>query len=313
MNEKSNTNTVAGTNVPKMQSNSAVVRQWVVALGALLCAIYLYMDILGWVSSHWTRPDYSHGPIVVGFSAFLLWTRRERLQHTASSDRQVDGLLAGVAMVMFGLALRLFGIYTAVLTFEALSLLPFLGGLLLITFGRKAMGWAAAPVAFLIFMIPLPGFLSGSMSAGLQATATTICVFALQCCGVPASADGNVIYLSDSTIGVAEACSGLRMLYSFVAVTVAGCLIGNRSILEKTLLLLSAVPIAILANCIRITLTGLAYEWFSEGLTPHLLHDFWGLAMLPLAVGLVYAEIKLLKIVLVPEDQPKAKDPIDEQ
>ena len=69
-------------------------------------------------------------------------------------------------------------------------------------------------VLYLVFMVPLPGFLGRAMSQSLQSIATQSSVFSLQLLGVPAVAQGNVIHLSDQTLGVAEACSGLRMLYA---------------------------------------------------------------------------------------------------
>jgi exosortase len=200
------------------------------------------------------------------------------------------------------LVLRLGGIYLRVLTLEGLSLIPFLMGIGSIVLGRSGLRWLAPGACFLVFMIPLPGFLSGQLSGVLQSVATLVSTFALQTIGVPAVAEGNVISLTNGQIGVAEACSGLRMLYAFFALTVGACLLIDRTVVEKAIIVLSAVPIAIAANCVRIIATGAAYEYLDSETAEHIFHDVAGWLMMPLGFVFLLGVLAILDRLIVLED-----------
>jgi len=128
----------------------------------------------------------------------------------------------------------------------------------------------------------------------LQQVATVGSTYLMQLLGLPAVAEGNVIFLSESTLGVAEACSGIRMLMSFFALTTALCFVIDRSLWEKCLVWLSAPLIAIVANVLRITATGLAYEFGSAKLADLIFHDLAGWLMMPVGLGLLWLEFLLL-------------------
>ena len=100
------------------------------------------------------------------------------------------------------------------------SLVPCLAGLTLFVGGWKAIRWAWPSIVFLVFMVPLPGFLANLMGGPLQRLATVASTFLIQTIGISAVAEGNVISLADSQIGVAEACNGLRNMMLFLAVCV---------------------------------------------------------------------------------------------
>jgi exosortase len=124
--------------------------------------------------------------------------------------------------------------------------------------------------------------------------------------GIPAVASGNIIVLSNGEVGVAEACSGIRMLYSFFALTVGVCMLIDRTLIEKVLIGLSAIPIAVAANCIRITATALAYEYMSAEFAAKFFHDIAGWLMMPIGFGLLLAVLMLLEklIQTEPEQTP---------
>ncbi|QDV27310.1 exosortase/archaeosortase family protein [Aureliella helgolandensis] len=286
---------------PAAVASSTNKSWWLVLIVVAFCG-WMYADIFGWLARTWqTNPDYSHGWLVVLFSLYLLWAGRKKLASLSDSGSPLisDGLWWGVALLVAGLLLRLVGIYMRVLTFEALSLIPFLLGALGILLGRRAMLWALPALLFLVFTVPLPGFLAGRMSGGLQAVATSISTFFLQTAGVPAIADGNIISLSNGEIGVAEACSGLRMLYAFFALTVGACLVIDRSLIEKLAIGMAAVPIAIAVNCIRIVATGLAYEHFGAETAEKIFHDVAGWVMMPMGFAILLGGLAILERLII--------------
>jgi len=214
-----------------------------------------------------------------------------------------SGLFLGVLLVAGGLLMRMAGIYMRIQTVEAVSMLPFIVGTLAIVLGRPAIRWSAPAVLFLLFMFPLPPELAGSLSGLLQSIATQFSTFALQTLGVPAYAEGNIISLTSGQIGVAEACSGLRMLYSFFALTVGACMVIDRAWYEKVLIALSAIPIAIFVNCIRIVVTGLAFEHFDPETARHIFHDAAGWLMMPLGFALLMGVLAILDRLIVTENR----------
>jgi exosortase len=133
----------------------------------------------------------------------------------------------------------------------------------------------------------------------LQRLATEASTYVLQTLGQPAVAEGNTILIRDFKLGIVEACSGLRMLVTFVTFSTAVCLVVKKPFSDKLLILLSAIPIALATNVIRIVVTGLMYLHVS-GETAHVFfHDLAGWFMMPLALAFLWAELWVLRRLFV--------------
>jgi exosortase len=203
--------------------------------------------------------------------------------------------------------LRWASIYFSILLLDPFSLVPLAVGLTLLLGGWRALLWAGPSLEFLVFMFPLPGQIQDYARYPLQYAATAMSVFLLQTCGypVPAAAGSNVIQLPGGPLQVAQACSGLRMLMLFCAVCYGAAFVMKRPVWQKIVVLFSIAPIAILSNVMRITSTGLIQEicGLSSEAT-HTVHEYAGLAMMPLALLLLWGEVTLLgKLFLEPEDE----------
>ena len=161
-------------------------------------------------------------------------------------------------------------------------------------------------MAFLLFMFPLPAVLENTLLMKLQTCATIISTWTLQLLGVSAAREGNMIddRHAGEPLQVAEACSGLRMLTIFGAMTVALVMIIDRPWWDKLIILLSAIPIALVSNVMRIVSTGLLYMLFGQD-TPWLstiIHDWAGFAMMPIGLGLLWIELAMLSRLTIPVD-----------
>jgi exosortase len=153
----------------------------------------------------------------------------------------------------------------------------------------------------LVFMFPLPSLFENSLLLFLQKLAAISSTWVLQLLGAPALRDGNRIMIDQLPLEVADACSGLRMLTIFGAMSVAMAILINRPWWDRVTVLLSAIPIALITNVIRITLTALLFMLFPESELIHqLVHDWAGLAMMPIAMGLLWIELQLLEQITVP-------------
>jgi exosortase len=191
-----------------------------------------------------------------------------------------------------------------------MALLPYLCGLTLLVGGLTWLGWAWPSIAFLAFMVPLPWRIETALGPPLQFLATTASTYVLQTVGLMAFAEGNVIQLNDHKIGVVEACNGLSMLMTFVALSTAAALVVKRPLLDRLMLVASSVPVALLANIARITLTGVLHETVGGRVSSTFYHDLAGWVMMPLALAMYWLEIAVVSRVLV-EVQHEAPPVLD--
>jgi exosortase len=148
-------------------------------------------------------------------------------------------------------------------------------------------------------MIPLPFRAEHALSFPLQRFATQASTYCLQTFGVPALSEGNVIVLSEVRVGIVEACNGLGMLVSFVTLAVGVALVIRRPLLDKLIIAVSSVPIAIITNVIRITGTGVLHETVGSEIADKVFHDFAGWLMMPIALAFLWLELKILDRLFV--------------
>jgi exosortase len=264
-------------------------------VGAVLLAAVLFVSYggtLGELVYRWGHEaDYSHGFLVPLFSAWLLWHRRQVI---AVASEPVRGRWLGFVLVVASALLRVIALHFSFVLVEPVSLVVCIAGLTAIIGGFPATRWAWPAIFFLFFMIPLPGFLANRLSGSLQHAATLASTYILQTLGFTAISNGNVIWLRESKIGVVEACSGLRMLMMFGAVTTAAVLMLEISKWKKTWLIASSVGIAIVVNIIRISAGGVVQDLKGPAFADKIFHDLAGWIMMPLALVLLWFEVFLL-------------------
>jgi exosortase len=167
--------------------------------------------------------------------------------------------------------------------------------------------WAWAGIVFSLFMFPLPSILERTLLWNLQKVATICSTVTLQTLGVPAHRSGNTIRIEDIELGVVDACSGLRMLTIFCALAVAAVFIVNRPWWDKFIILLSAIPIALLSNIIRIVMTAMMYMVSDDKGFHDLMHDVSGLLMMFWGMGFLWLELQILSRLTVPEEMAQVR------
>jgi exosortase len=216
--------------------------------------------------------------------------------------------LTGLVLLAGGLGMRLLATYLSSIVPELYSFLPCLIGLLLLVGGWPTLKWAGTATCFLIFMFPLPSFLDQGLLLPMQKFATICSTYALQTLGIACFNEGNTIRMGETNIGIIEACSGLRMLTIFVAISFAITMITERPIWERVILVLSSIPIALFVNITRITVTGVLYliashpnSVITKELAENVFHDLAGWVMMPLALGMLYVEFQILSHLIIHE------------
>lgn len=274
---------------PVSAGRTAVLACVAAGIGVL---VWSYLPVLQDLVAFWgSNPDYSAGYFVPLIAAWMAWSDRRALaalpRHTCWWG--VPALLGAQAVGMLGM-LYMYGSlerYSIVLTVAAMCLLLF----------GPAVTWRLKWVLlFLFLMMPLPGRVHNAISLPLQTFATQSAVFGLECLGYLVSREGNVLRLTDqNTLAIAEACSGLRMLTAFIVVAATLAAIVRRPRWQKVVLVLSSIPIAILANTLRLITTAVVYEGVGGENARRLVHDFAGIAMMPLAWVVLLIELRFLR------------------
>jgi exosortase len=253
------------------------------AAAAILVSILaaLYWPILGGlVTQWWDDANYTHGFLVPVFSGFLVWRDRARL-----SAGVPHGSPPGLAVLVGGLGILLLGSIGSENFLMRSSLIIVLSGLVLFHLGARVLRVVFFPLAFLFFMVPLPGVVFYAVTFPLQRLAAEQAAWALDLLGVPVLLDGNIIHLSQITLGVTEACSGIRSLISLLASAVAWAYLTLPFGSIAVVFVLLAIPITIFANAARVVATGLIGQWFGVEYASGFFHEFAGLAVYALAVA----------------------------
>ncbi len=284
-------------------------QKWVARWGlahfalAILALCWAYWPYLTDMTGRWVGdPEYSHGPLVVVFAIGLLWARRGQLANATPGPR------LGTLLLVASIAIRAAGTAVFLNYVDGLSFLVAIFGLIVFAAGLPGARWSMPAVAFLGFMLPLPFAVQTGMSGVLQGIATRASTYLLVACGSPAVAEGNTILLiNDVRLGIVEACSGLGMLYAFLAVATGAVLaIPSRPVWLKVALVVSSPAVAVGVNVLRITTTGLLYQAAEDRLARLVFHDLAGYLMMPIAILVFAAEVaileRLVRTVTVPRE-----------
>jgi exosortase len=248
-------------------------RSWVVWCTILLSLlVLLYASVLRLlVAQWWTDPNYGHGFFVPLFSGYILWHQRERW-----TKSEIEPSNFGLLVMLGAVALLFIGSLGAELFTSRFSLLVLIAGIILFLAGWKMLRAVVFPLAFLIFMIPIPVIIYNQITFPLQLIASRLATVWLEVVGVPVLRDGNVLVLSNFSLEVAEACSGIRSLMSLIALAVAyGHLAESRRWVRYVLVVLM-VPSAIVTNAMRIMGAGVLAHKFGPQAAEGFLHQFSG-------------------------------------
>ncbi len=257
---------------------------WVQATILAVLIGFLYHDVLLLLVRDWIHDDnYSHGFFVPLFSAYLLWLRRKRL-----SAMPAVPSWQGLLIIVGALATLIVGALGAELFLSRSSLLLLLAGLIIYFLGWGWFRVVLFPWAFLFLMIPIPQIIFNQITLPLQFLASRLGSWLLALLGVPVLREGNVIHLPVMDLEVVEACSGIRSLVSLVTLaTIYGYFLEPR-IWLRIFLALAAVPIAVVANGLRVMGTGLLAQYWSPDKAEGFFHTFAGWVIFLLSLGMLF-------------------------
>ena len=247
--------------------------------GAVLCIVYA--PVLGRLIKQWyDDPDMGHGFFVPVIAAYIAWQKRPELEGVALKPNWW-----GLAIVLYGAFQLTLGTLGAELFLSRTAFVITLIGMVLLLGGRECLRVLAFPLFLLFFMIPIPAILYNRITFPLQILATQAADSALAAMGYAVLREGNILELPSQRLDVVEACSGIRSLLSLSFLSlVYGYFFEKRSWI-RVVLFLSTIPIAIVANAARVTMTGMISE-IRPDLAEGFFHEFqgWVIFMIALAI-----------------------------
>lgn len=248
---------------------------WLVAF----CPIYpeLVHDWLG-------HSDNSHAILVPFISLYFVWQKKSELQFT-----HIDGSAWGGIVLVTSL-LAYCASYGGGLAFPArVAMITSLFGLIWFCLGSGFIRILAFPILFLFFMIPFPDSLMSLVTMPLQLLATRISANLIGNCSIPVYREGNMLYFVQTQLEVAEACSGIRSIMALTMLSFVFCRFSRGGWWGKILLVAAAIPIALLANIVRVTGTGILANYYGDKVAKGFLHEFSGIVIFVFGFALLFA------------------------
>ncbi|WP_224983402.1 exosortase A [Geomonas agri] len=252
----------------------ALVRNDKIKLALLLGLWFLvFYPIVPEMVKDWSdHSDNNHGFLVPLIAIYLIWQKKAEL-----SPAEIDSSRWGAVVLVAGLALFLLSFAGGVAFPARVAMVISLFGLLWYCTGSAWIRLLAFPVLFLLFMIPVPISVIGLVSMPLQLMATKLSAKIIEYCSIPVYREGNMLYFVGTQLEVAEACSGVRSIMSLTMLGAIFAYMSQASWGRRVVLVLAAVPIAMTANIIRITGTGILANFFGDRVARGFLHEFSGI------------------------------------
>jgi exosortase len=290
-------------------SVSASKHLWrVIAVCAAL--VFAYATVLRKLGHDWwTDENYSHGLLIPFVIGYILWTNRERL----SRESARPSLYLGGAAILCAMFALWAGAAGAELYTQRMSLVLILGGIVIYFWGFPILRHVWVPLLLLFLAIPIPVLILNKIAFPLQIFASKCAVWSMRLFSISVLRQGNVIELlprgslETKKLEVVEACSGIRSLMTLITLSVVFAYItfpvgdekqsGNSlsrwwrrfGAWRSLLLVLSAVPIAILTNALRVSGTGILAHYYGTGVADGFFHSFSGWVIYISAALLLFA------------------------
>jgi len=233
---------------------------WTTIAWFSILLIVCYAPVLSHLVWQWAHDDdMGHGFFVPIVSAYLVWQRRAELSAVKPSPNYW-----GLVLVIFGALQMMLGVLSAQIVIARIAFLISLVGAVWFLCGTRILKMLAFPLFLLVFMIPIPAIIYARLTLPLQLFASSVAETVLSFIGIPVLRDGNVLELASQKLSVVEACSGIRSLLTLSYLALVYGYFFDRKVWMRWVLLVGTVPIAIIANATRVTLTGMISEWRSD-------------------------------------------------
>lgn len=273
-----------------------IKRDVLAALGtAVLIGLFaaLFYQVIAQLVHVWsTDENNSHGFLVPLVTIYLIWERRDRLVSLEPRSN-----IYGIFIVTAGIAILLSGKIANLNFLCYSSVIVVVTGVLLYLLGTNIVRVMVFPLLFLWLMVPIPGTVFDVVGLPLQTVAAKSATVSLQLLNIPVLREGNIIELPNTRLEVAEACSGIRSLTSLVALSLLLAYFTQKGWIRRGLIVLSAIPIAVISNAFRVSGTGVLTYHYGPSVAKGFYHLFAGWVIFLVAFALLGLEIYIFSLV----------------
>jgi exosortase A len=256
--------------------------------------IYAYHGTFLWLYERYTYPDsdYSHGFLIPVISAYLIWRKRKELQNIVVMSSK-----GGLVLIALALIIHVGSIWIHVFFTSGFSILLFFIGVSLYLFGAEFTKKIYFPLAFLIFMFPLPMGAISAFSFPLKLMVSSLGATILNIGGLSLYREGAIIHLPRITLTIDDPCSGIRSLISLLALGALIAYFSNTAVWKKGILFVSAIPIAIFTNVLRVcalilAANGLGNQW---AMPEHWFHTASGMGVFGISMILLFLTMRIME------------------
>jgi exosortase len=248
--------------------------------GALL--VVCFLPVLYLLGRQWAGDeDMGHGFFVPVIAFYIVWRRREELLQMRPQTNYW-----GLVLIGWGAVQLMLGTLGAELFLARTAFLISLTGVILFLCGWEILKAVSFPLLLLLFMIPIPAIIYSRITLPLQLFASSVAEHILGWIGIPVLRDGNILELASQKLSVVEACSGIRSLLSLSFLSLIYAYFFDGRVWMRWALLVATVPIAIAANAMRVTLTGILSEVRTD-LAQGFFHTLEGWVLFLIALALL--------------------------
>lgn len=266
---------------------------WLLVLGAVILFTPTYYNL---VANVWTSEDQAHGPLIVAVVAYLVWSLKGKLKEV-TAERSSNFL--GFGLLVFGLLVYIVGRSQDLVLFDVGSQILVLSGLVLLSRGVKTLKVLWFPLFFIVFMIPLPGFLLDAITLPMKIAVSWVAENILYTIGYPISRSGVVLQIGQYQLLVADACAGLHTLISLEALGLLYLnLVKHDSLARNLFLALLIVPISFTANVIRVMVLTLITYHFGDAAGQGFVHGFAGMLLFVVALILIISVDSIIQFLV---------------
>jgi exosortase len=202
----------------------------------------------------------------------LVWKKKDVFK-----DLDKVPSLVGLVILVASLLFYILGLAGGIEVIPRLTIVSTLSGIVIYNLGTRVFLAVAFPLLFLCFMVPIPTSVVGLISLPLQLIATKLSAFLINSFGIPVFREGNILHFANTSLEVAEACSGIRSLTAFLMLGTLFAYFAQSGARSRVLLIVTTVPFAFSANLLRVTATGVLAHFFGGRVARGFLHEFSGI------------------------------------